>query len=86
MPIKPPPLIDIVQQVNSLIGDNPLKTEVDRGARALVHNALAKMDLVSRDDFDIQADILLRTRARVQELEAQLQVLTDALEQDKPNS
>ena len=40
--------------------------------RALVSAALAKMDLVSREEFDAQAAVLARTRAKLEQLEAQL--------------
>ncbi|AFU99774.1 accessory factor UbiK family protein [Simiduia agarivorans] len=40
--------------------------------RSLVAAALAKMDLVSREEFDAQAAVLARTRAKLEALEAQL--------------
>lgn len=40
--------------------------------RSLVAAALAKMDLVSREEFDAQTAVLARTRAKLEALEAQL--------------
>ena len=82
MALKPPPIGDVIRQVSDLLGDSPLKTEADRNARALLQSALRRLDMVSREEFDAQAEILARTRARVEELEAQLESLSTTLEQD----
>ena len=79
-PPKPPPLSDVIEQVNNLVGNSSLRGEVDRSVRALVQSALQKLDLVSREEFDVQAQVLQRTRARVAELEQELEALTGALE------
>ena len=76
----PPPPWDVLQQVNELVGSTGLKDEVDKGVRALAQSALNRMDVVSRDEFDAQAEILRRTRERVTELEALLEELTRELE------
>ncbi|MEE4193188.1 MAG: accessory factor UbiK family protein [Halieaceae bacterium] len=81
MALKPPPIGDVIRQVSDLLGDSPLKTEADRNARALLQSALRRLDMVSREEFDAQAEILARTRARVEELEAQLESLSTELEQ-----
>jgi BMFP domain-containing protein YqiC len=72
MALKPPPIGDVLRQLNELIGDSALRTEADKNARALLQSALRRLDMVSREEFDAQADILARTRARVEELEQQL--------------
>ena len=70
---------DVVRQINELIGDSTLRAEADRNARALLQSALRRLDMVSREEFDAQTDILARTRARVEELEAQLAALSEQL-------
>ncbi len=45
----------------------------------LLTNALASMDLVTREEFDVQTAVLARTRARLEELEKQVAVLEQAL-------
>ena len=76
MAIKPPPFSDVARQLSNLLGDNSgIKGEVDRTMRGLVQSGLAKMDMVSRDEFDAQTEVLARTRARVEELERQLEAL-----------
>lgn len=63
-----------------MVGGQGLRQEVDKGLRALAQSALAKLDVVSREEFDIQADVLKRTRARVIALEGELAALTQELE------
>ncbi len=80
-PPKPPPLSDVIDQVNSLVGgSSSLRQEMDRSVRALAQSALQRLDMVSREEFDVQAEALKRTRARVAELEAELDALTREIE------
>ena len=76
MAIKPPPIGDVFRQFNELLGNSGLKGDVDKSVRSLVQSALGRMDMVSRDEFDAQAEILARTRARVEELEKELDALS----------
>ena len=81
MALKPPPAPwEVLQQVGELIGAGGLGEGVDKGARTLAQSALARLDVVSREEFDAQAEILQQTRARVEELEAELAALTSELE------
>ncbi len=79
MALKPPPIGDVFRQVNDLLGDSGLKGEVDKGLRSLVQAALGRLDVVSREEFDAQTEILARTRARVEELEKELETLSKQL-------
>ncbi|NCF16922.1 MAG: accessory factor UbiK family protein [Haliea sp.] len=76
----PPPPWEVLQQVGELIGAGNFGSGVDKSARNLAQSALARLDVVSREEFDAQAEILERTRARVEELEAVLESLTLELE------
>ena len=57
-----------------------LRQEMDRSVRTLAQSALQRLDMVSREEFDVQAEALKRTRARVAELEAELDALTREIE------
>ena len=74
----PPPPWEVLQQVGDLVGVS--KGEVDKGVRSLVQSALSRLDLVSREDFDAQTEILQRTRKRVAALETAVEELTRELE------
>ena len=80
MALKPPPPWEILQHVNELVSSTGIKGEVDKSVRALAQTALSKLDVVSREEFDAQAENLERTRSRVVELEAELEELTRELE------
>lgn len=74
-------LDDISQRLHAALpeGLRTLQHDIDRNVRAAVQAALARLDLVSREEFDIQTKVLARTRAqldalarRVADLEAQV--------------
>ena len=72
MALKPPPIGEVIQQVNELVGNSGIKGEVDKSVRSLAQAALQRLDMVSREEFDAQAEVLRRTRAKVISLEADL--------------
>lgn len=80
MALKPPPPWEVIQQINELVNSSGIKGEVDKSVRTLAQSALARLDVVSREEFDAQAEILQRTRAKVVALEAELAELTSELE------
>lgn len=86
MAIKPPPPPwEVLQQVGEMVGGQAVKEEVDKGMRALAQSALGRLDVVSREEFDAQTEILIRTKAQVAALEAQLEAMTEAVEKLSQN-
>ncbi|MEM1153945.1 MAG: accessory factor UbiK family protein [Pseudomonadota bacterium] len=81
MATKNPAPWDILQHLNELIDASGVKGEVDKSARALAQSALSKLDVVSREEFDAQTEVLRSVRATVTELEAELKALTQELEE-----
>lgn len=49
--------------------------EVDAALRGVLEAAVARLDVVSRDEFEAQAEVLRRARARLEHLEARLAAL-----------
>lgn len=80
MALKPPPIGEVIQQVNEIVGSSSIKTEVDKSVRSLAQSALQRLDVVSREEFDAQTEVLKRTRAKVISLEAELEAMNQALE------
>ena len=80
MALKLPPPWEILQQVGELVGGSGVKQEVDRNMRSLAQSALSRLDVVSREEFDAQAEILKRTQDRIAALEATLEELSVELE------
>ncbi|MGH7747053.1 MAG: accessory factor UbiK family protein [Steroidobacteraceae bacterium] len=54
------------------------RQDLETNFRAVLRERLSKLDLVTRDEFDAQARVLERTRARLEALEARLAALEDA--------
>ena len=54
---------------------------VERNVHALLQGAFTKLELVTREEFDIQAEILRKTRAQLADLEKQLAELEARLGQ-----
>lgn len=55
--------------------------EVQKGVQQVVKGAFDRLELVSREDFDILMDVMQRTRARVEALEQQVAGLEALLEE-----
>lgn len=62
------------QQLGS--GQMPPAEELEKILHALLQSALARLDLVSRSEFDAQCKVLARTRERLELAEKQLESLS----------
>jgi BMFP domain-containing protein YqiC len=49
-----------------------LKRDVEQNFKAVLQSALTRMDLVSRQEFDVQAGVLQRTREKLEALQARV--------------
>jgi BMFP domain-containing protein YqiC len=72
--IDPKNLDDLAQKLAGSLpsGLQILKQDIERNLRATLEAALSRMDLVTREEFDVQSAVLARTRERLQKLEAQV--------------
>jgi len=68
---------DISSKLSAAANSSPAK-DIEKNIRALLAQGFAKLDLVTREEFDVQAQVLARTKeklaaleVRVAELEAQ---------------
>ena len=64
-------LNDLSNKINDLIKSSPL-ADVEKNINALIQGAFTKMELVSREEFDVQAEELRNTREKLVKLEAKL--------------
>jgi BMFP domain-containing protein YqiC len=53
----------------------PVKEDIESSIRNLLQGTLAKMQLVTREEFDVQSAVLQRTRDKLEQLEKQLEAL-----------
>jgi BMFP domain-containing protein YqiC len=51
------------------------RDDLERNFRAVLQSGLAKLDLVTRQEFDTQAAVLRRSRERLEELEKRIAAL-----------
>ncbi|WP_290785313.1 accessory factor UbiK family protein [Halomonas sp.] len=72
----------LAQQIGErLQGASQAPEEMQKGIQQVVKGAFDRLELVSREDFDILMDVLQRTRARVEALEQQVTALETLIEQ-----
>lgn len=77
--MQPNPWLDTLQKnVSDLIAKSPA-ADVERNVRGFMGQAFTKMDLVTREEFDIQVDMLTQAMTRASNLEKQLQALEQRL-------
>ncbi len=69
-------------KINDLLpsGLQQLKSDFDSRLKTLLQQQLAQYEFVSREEFDIQARILQRTRAKLESIEAKLKELEKSLQ------
>jgi BMFP domain-containing protein YqiC len=70
-------LDEINDKLKAVMAQSPA-ADLERNLRAMLGSAFARLDLVSREEFDIQREVLARTRARLTELEKQVAALEPA--------
>ncbi|MEM7206508.1 MAG: accessory factor UbiK family protein [Pseudomonadota bacterium] len=58
-------------------GVDALKSDFERNARMALQSVLTKMDLVTREDYEVQSRLLERTREKLTDLEARVKSLEE---------
>ena len=69
---------DLQSRVSDLLKNSPAK-DVERNVKAMLTQGFSKLDLVTREEFDTQAQVLARTRVRLEELEKRVAELESRL-------
>ncbi|MBS1189917.1 MAG: phosphoheptose isomerase [Rhodocyclaceae bacterium] len=75
--LDPKMLDEFAARISSLIAASPAK-DLEKNAKAVMSGFLAKLDLVTREEFDVQAEVLTRTREKLRDLEARVEALERA--------
>jgi len=70
------------EKINELLppGLQRVKTDFDVRLKSLLQQQLANYEMVSREEFDIQARVLQRTREKLEIIEARLKELEQTLD------
>ena len=69
---------EISSKINEMVKSSPL-ADVEKNINALIKSAFTKMELVSREEFDVQTEVLRNTREKLGLLEAKLAELEEKL-------
>jgi BMFP domain-containing protein YqiC len=67
---------EISNKINEMIKSSPL-ADVEKNINALIKGAFTKMELISREEFDVQIEVLRNTREKLEKLEAKLAELEE---------
>lgn len=74
---------EIASKISDVIAASPAR-DVEKNVRALMTSAFTKLDLVTREEFEIQQEILVKTREKLTELENRIALLEKTTGPDNP--
>lgn len=69
--VKVEALDDLARRIGRLIESSPAR-DIENNVKALLQSGLQRLDLVPREEFDLQAQVLLRSREKLEALEARV--------------
>ena len=73
---RPSLLQDVQQRMTELLRASPA-ADIERNLKAMMTQTFQRMDLVTREEFDIQVEMVARLRQRIEALEARLAASAD---------
>ncbi|MBU3697690.1 accessory factor UbiK family protein [Dechloromonas sp.] len=79
--LDPKILEEFSAKMSALLANSPAR-DIEKNAKAVLSGVFSKLDLVTREEFDIQSQVLARTREKLKALEARV----DALEKARSGS
>ena len=62
---------EIQGRINEVLASSPAK-DLEKNLRVMLTGLFARLDLVTREEFDVQREVLVRTREKLDALEAKL--------------
>ena len=62
---------DLQSKINQAMEASPAK-DIEKNVKAMMSQGFSKLDLVTREEFDIQTQVLAKTRAKLEALEAKV--------------
>ena len=77
---------DLGRRPSTLVprGVRESREELQQNFKAVLQSGLAKLDLVTREEFEVQREVLLRTREKLEALQATVAELEAQLAQSEP--
>lgn len=73
---------DLANKISKTLPPVPtgMKSELEQSIRNILHNAFDKLDLVTREDFEVQSAVLQKTRIKLEMLEKKLNELEQKMD------
>ena len=71
-------LDEINEKIRSVMAQSPA-ADLEKNLRAMLIAMFARLDLVTREEFDVQRQVLARTREKLNQLEAKLAELEQGM-------
>jgi BMFP domain-containing protein YqiC len=65
---------DLSSKIKETLSNSPI-SDFEHNIRALLQSAFTKMELVSREEFDVQTEVLRRAQEKLADLEKKLEAL-----------
>jgi ubiquinone biosynthesis accessory factor UbiK len=65
---------EINERVRAVLAQSPA-ADIEKNLRAMLTSLFSRLDLVTREEFDVQREVLARTRQKLTELEARVATL-----------
>ena len=86
--IDPRKFDDLARRIQASLppGLDEVREDVTRNVRAIIAAGIARMDLVEREEFDVQSVVLARTREKLEALERRVRQLEEQLDESDPTS
>jgi BMFP domain-containing protein YqiC len=69
--LNPKTFDELAARIGQAIENSPAK-DIEKNVKAMLSSGLARLDLVPRAEFDVQAQVLLKTREKLEALEKRL--------------
>jgi BMFP domain-containing protein YqiC len=79
---EPNQLNDIVQRLSGAVPQDlrAMKGDLEHNFKAILQASLGRMNLVTREEFDVQRNVLLRAREQLEVLEARVKELENLID------
>lgn len=79
--IEPKIFEDIAQKLGSVLpeGLQVVQRDVEKNFKTILQGSFARMDLVTREEFDVQVEVLKRSREKLDAMEKQIAALEEKL-------
>ena len=76
---------ELSAKIRDTLANSPAR-DIEKNVRAMLTAGFSRLDLVTREEFDVQSELLARTREKLTELEARVARLEQASTSDTPDA